>query len=82
MGNEMTEADFVRRTFRSPFVYGGKEQGQWKGGLLLHYELVQNILEYMFSFALPQVPSDAQETRKVLGIPVFVTVPTAPHGFH
>lgn len=75
MGNEMTEADFVRRTFRSPFVYGGKEQGQWKGGLLLHYELVQNILEYMFSFALPQVPSDAQETRKVLGIPVFVTVP-------
>ncbi|EFO64201.1 Actin related protein [Giardia lamblia P15] len=75
MGNEMTEADFVRRTFRSPFVYGGKEQGQWKGGLLLHYELVQNILEYMLSFALPQVPNDSQKTRKVLDVPVFVAIP-------
>lgn len=75
MGNEMTEADFVRRTFRSPFVYGGKEQGQWKGGMLLHYELVQNMLEYMLSFALPPVSSGSQKSRRVLAIPVFIAVP-------
>ena len=75
MGNEMTEADFVRRTFRSPFVYGGKEQGQWKGGMLLHYELVQNMLEYMLLFVLPKPSSDSQTGRRVLGMPVFVALP-------